>query len=250
MLGHGPDEADESVVSRLLDEIDDFGEDQISELAARGAAHQAIPSVQDLITVAREQGFDGRRDDAVAPLESSALPAYGEGPAWRRGVAAARELRSRERLGGGPIPSARLAEIAGVKNDALERGADTYPFSYEIERSRGVLGFVPRSKWDTGRRFDMARLVGDLVAVDPKAKLRSATDVSTYRQQLQKAFAAEFLAPIDAVDEFLAGDYGEDKQDEAAKEFTVSPMMINALLKNNNRIERADDELLDHVAAA
>ena len=65
---------------------------------------------------------------------------------------------------------------------------------------------------------------------------------------MQRAFAAEFLSPFQAVEEFLAGDYSTETQDDAARHFNVSERTIRTLLVNHGRIER--DELDGETASA
>ena len=53
---------------------------------------------------------------------------------------------------------------------------------------------------------------------------------------MQRAFAAELLSPFASVDEMLGGDYSEEKQNDTAEHFNVSPMTIQTQLLNNRRI--------------
>ena len=53
----------------------------------------------------------------------------------------------------------------------------------------------------------------------------------------------EFLCPIEALDDWLDGDYSPEGQDDAAGYFNVSPLTVRTLLVNHGRIDR--DEL-DH----
>ena len=251
MLGHDPDDGDEQIVSRLIADIENMTESAIHELAALGASNKRIPSIDELRALAKKSGFSSNLADTVTPLGESELPQYGAGPAWERGVAAARALRERERLGSDePLDDRRLAEMAGVSVQALQHLERASEFAYAIAMEGDERRIVQRSKWSTGRRFDIARLIGDRVAIQGELPLRTATWMSTYRQQLQKAFAAELLAPIEAVDAFLAGQYDEERQQEAADQFMVSPMLINSLLKNNNKIERSEYEALDFLPTA
>ena len=57
----------------------------------------------------------------------------------------------------------------------------------------------------------------------------------TRRQKAQRAFAAELLCPIDAIDDFLGPDLSEDKRHDAAAFFNVSPVAIDRQLENDNR---------------
>jgi hypothetical protein len=99
-----------------------------------------------------------------------------------------------------------------------------------------------RSKWKTGRRFELARILGDQIAGATEGRLWPVTRAFTYRQKVQRAFAAELLSPFDVVDAMLDGDYSDEQQQEVAEHFEVSPLTIRTLLVNHRRIERDDIE--------
>ena len=71
-------------------------------------------------------------------------------------------------------------------------------------------------------------------------RLLPATRTYSYRQKVQRAFAAEFLSPFASVDEMLSGDYSEDTQNDIAEHFNVSPMTIRTQLVNRDRIDLED----------
>jgi hypothetical protein len=82
------------------------------------------------------------------------------------------------------------------------------------------------------------------------ARLMSATRAYTYRQKMQRSFAAELLSPFEAVEEMLAGDYSAENQQDAAQHFQVSDLTIRTLLVNHGRLERENlDEELEALAA-
>ena len=62
---------------------------------------------------------------------------------------------------------------------------------------------------------------------------------------MQRAFAAEFLCPFQAVETMIGNDLSEEKQDEVASHFKVSPMTVRTQLVNNNMLhpENAPDIL-------
>jgi Zn-dependent peptidase ImmA (M78 family) len=62
---------------------------------------------------------------------------------------------------------------------------------------------------------------------------------------MQRAFAAEFLSPFKAVEDMLAGDYSDEKQQDVAEYFEVSPITIRTMLVNRRRIDRdgLDEEM-------
>lgn len=239
-LGCDPDETTASDLATVAEAERRFGADSVEELAAdagwRGTT--ALPSVKELSAAAERIGLDMRLQDAVklhANEDAAGRgPAWGEAAAWRVGVAAAHALRRQEALDGQPLDNGHLAELAGAPPAVLEIGAaqqSSFSFVFATnDRAQVAL----RSKWETGRRFDLARLLGDrlLGHVEP---LAPATRADTYRQKAQRAFAAELLCPYEAVCEFLADDRSDDHCDDAANHFNVSPLAINTLLRNNER---------------
>ena len=172
--------------------------------------------------------------DAVRLRSNDDAPAWGNVAAWRVGVAAARALRRQEAMDGQPIGNERLAELAGALTVALDKEL-AQPSSFSFVLAAGDRAQVAlRSKWAAGRRFDLARLLGDHLFghVEP---LSPATRAYTYRQKAQRAFAAELLCPYQAVCDFLGDDRSEERYADAASHFKVSSLTISTLLLNNER---------------
>lgn len=235
MLGNDPGEGDESMIRVRLSEANSLGEQAILELAA-GAA---LVGVQELRDCLGRAGFDCQPGDTVEMDSHDPVATWGTTDAWRIGVAVARHLRKQELCNGDPVTNRRLAEMMGTTERILSdttSTSDSVSFEWDMgERCQMVL----RSKWITGRRFDLARLLAArLLSPDDAEPLRAVTRAYTYRQKAQRAFAAEFLAPIEAVDEFLSEDYSEDRQNDAARHFQVSSYAIRSLLVNNHRVGR------------
>ena len=235
MLGCDPGEGDASAIRRRLADSQPLGEHSVLELAAGATSVGAAELKTDLDRV----GFDFRSGDGVALGTTASVPQWSSTEAWRIGVALAGELRERELRNGEPVTNRCLAEMAGAPERVLsdtDSASDCLSFEWETpERSRIAL----RSRWETGRRFDLARLLAERLLRPVGAEpLRAVTRSYTYGQKAQRAFAAEFLAPIDAVDAFLSGDYSEDRQREAADRFQVSSYAIRSPLVNNHRLGR------------
>lgn len=95
-----------------------------------------------------------------------------------------------------------------------------------------------QSNYPTGRRFELARLLGDRIAGGLDERLSPVTRSHTYRQKLQRAFATELLCPFEALEAFLDGDYSEQACEDAAQHFKVSERAVWTLLVNNDRLER------------
>ena len=124
--------------------------------------------------------------------------------------------------------------------------SDFCDFSEEIPVSvgrsceEGGWFIVPRTRgWETSQRFELSRLLCDALLHKPSAReWLVASDYKTARQKTQRAFAAEFLCPIEALDDFLGGDFTETKREKAADYFKVSGQAIEYLLLNNGMIEQ------------
>lgn len=238
-LGHDPDEIDENEILTSLADAMRLGQDALEELAAHPWHGTGVPSAAEVAEASRRHGFDSRPQDAVRLHSRDGIPAWGACAAWKVGVTAARALRSQESLNGDPLENPRLADLAGTMHAAIDaHDQPTKSISFTFDDGNGSSRLALRSRWETGRRFDLARLVGDRLCVDGEEPLLPATQSYTYRQKVQRAFAAELLCPFEAVDAFLGGDLSEEHCNDAAERFKVSPLTIRTLLVNNGRIER------------
>ncbi len=250
LLGAEPDEADAKIVNQLLRDAKILSNSAIDELAAEHGQSGQVLTAENLNTIASEKGFDASPRNVIRLPEGTLTLARGDTPAWRLGADAARAVREQERLGWKPISDSRLAEMAAVPAEIIKNHKSDSGISFAIDTSSSEGKVVLRSKWDTGRRFELARLIGDRIANVSQSKLFPATRSYTYRQKLQRSFAAEFLSPFEAVDNLLAGDYSPEKLQEAAAHFDVSELTIRTLLVNHGRIEREDlEDGLERVVA-
>lgn len=253
-LGYDPDEADEDDIMGRLDDAGAIGEEALAEVAADEAAHGGTMSAKDIENVAKRNGFNANPNDAIVLSDPAGVPRPGEIQAWRIGQLLARSVRSQEDLDGQALPDKRLAEFAGTRASAIsKKGRRSADISFAFDRDGGHSRISLRSKWKTGRRFELARLIGDRVFGNQVAgcaePLYPATRTYSYRQKVQRAFAAELLSPFEAVNDMLDGDYSEEKQNEVAEHFTVSPLTIRTQLVNHRRIGR-EDAVVDHGPAA
>ena len=252
LLGRDADSVDDMAIEQLLADADRLGEAALGEVAADSAQARegAVLTAEALDDLAQAHGYAASPKSSVRLAPGTLLPRGADVAAWRLGAAAARALREQEHLGRMSIASARLAEMAGTRLAALTaRGAGRTALSFALDAGASASCIVLRSNWATGRRFDLARLIGDRLLAEHGA-LHPATRAYTYRQKAQRSFAAELLSPFEAVDEMLAGDYSQESQQDVAEHFDVSPMTVNTLLKNHGRLEREESEQDFDVAAA
>jgi len=249
LMGREPDQSDPQILENLLADAEQLSLSGIEELAAEHGQSGAVHSAAELQEVANQKGFDASPRNTVRLQDTSGLPGIGQAPAWVRGYHAARALREQEGLNGECITDCQLCDMSGVQADVLNDKIGSSGISFALDQNSNRSRIVLRSKWHDGRRFELARLLGDRLVGPNGGRLFPATRAYTYRQKMQRAFAAEFLSPFEAVDEMLKGDYSVENQKDVSEHFKVSELTIRTLLVNHRRLEREDLDL-DFEAAA
>lgn len=161
-----------------------------------------------------------------------------------RAAEAARLARQLWNLGGAaPVPDKTLADIVGADLKLLSEPGDI-PIA---AARRGASAPHPwqallRSRYREGRRFELCRLIADAADLAEGEWLLPATTAKTSRQKFQRAFAQEFLCPVEALIRSLGTNHPEDEEIEpAAAHFQVSPLLVRTTLVNNKILPR--DEL-------
>ena len=237
-LGYEPDGASPQTVERLYRDRERLGASAMTEVAANGRSGATPLTAQTLEQEARNSGFvsDLGSPSLMNDLADEIGPA--SEPAWSFGEEAAREVRRKAGFGDGPLANRRLSELCGADAAGLtdDTRYDGLAFALCANGKRGRV--VLRSRWETGRRFELARLLGDGLLFASDERLHPATKSETFRQRVQRAFAAELLCPYDALRDFLRGDTSAMARDEAARHFHVSSRAVTTILVNKHDLSR------------
>jgi hypothetical protein len=241
LLGRDPDKVEPELISQMILDASQLSASAIEEIAADYGQSRQLLTAGNLRQIAESNGFDESPRNVVR-LRFDVQPAArrGEIPAWRVGSNAAKALRQQEGLGVQPIANTRLADMVGVHVDAIGTVRPGPNISFALDDGPQHGKVVLRSKWEQGRRFDLARILGDRLVPGHEGRLFPATRAYTFRQKIQRSFAAELLSPYEAVEEFLTGDYSPENQQDAAEHFNVSPFTIRTLLVNHGRLDRGE----------
>ena len=104
----------------------------------------------------------------------------------------------------------------------------------------GSPGCVVANGRETTQRFLLARALGDYLGrtTDTPAIL---SGLATDRQAQSKAFAAEFLAPAEALRQRLGGEQvSPDGVEDLAYDFDVSGYVVRHQIENHNLAQIAD----------
>lgn len=245
MLHCDPDEAPVAAIGALEDLVGESGFEASVELAGALRGDE-LPAALERLRAAgvNGSGLRARWDRAEHSGSLSACRSAAEDrsyPPWKRGMATARALRTAWRLDDSPIPTdvvetrmqlarGALAAVAPAP-PALARSA---PVGLGIEQG-AELRLLLRSSSARGRRFETARLIGDLLGSRADDAWHPVTELHTARQQFQRAFAAEFLCPVAGLEGFLGGDHSEDAIVAAADHFEVSELAVEHQMTNHLR---------------
>jgi hypothetical protein len=242
-LGYDPDEAPTEVMSLAAELRRSAGSDALAEIAPACAQEPAtmMPAVRAL---AESDGFTatvpglgsgsqlwqiGRAQLIADVLKGDTV---GEAP-WRRGSRLAAEMRRHWMLDGEPISSADFAGLLDMEPDALgSHPASSHPMGLAV-RGAGGLTLHFRGGHPQARRFEAARFLADALTAPKKDRWLPVTSLPTARQKLQRAFAAEFLAPAEGIREFIQGDTSDEALEEAAAHFGVSSLAIRHQVINH-----------------
>jgi len=141
------------------------------------------------------------------------------------------------------VPDNALAEIVGADPKLLnEPGEIPIPAARRGASAREPWRALLRSRYPEGRRFELCRLIADAAEMTNSERLLPATTAKTSRQKFQRAFAQEFLCPVEALIQTLGTSHPEDDEIEAAAaHFQVSPLLVRTTLVNHRILPR--DEL-------
>ena len=234
LLGFDPDQADQQFIQCRLQSADSLGRDALDELATGAAAD--ILSARQIMDTTLQAGFEINTHCAVR-MDCPLGMQWGQTEAWRIGVAAAKAVRLLADLSDQPITDPRLADMAGMSATAIASDRCTNSMSWVFQETGNPPRIALRQPRKTGRRFDVARLIGDRLFSEseftPAEPLSPATGSYSYRQKAQRAFAAELLSPWEAVRIMLKDDVSPENQEQVAEHFSVSPLTISTLLANN-----------------
>lgn len=248
-LGFDPEECPEEALSAALQWERQIGGLALSELAPAFAASGATPDLAVIGELSNAPGIVG-----TPSISPSSIGHLDHGAPWERAVHDARALRHKLHNICDSMTNDSLHELLGLSSKAvanLARPMGRSPVAVAIPTKDNQLKFVPRKRTSTGQRFELARFLGEYLSppTDEKRWLAS-TDLMTSRQKYQRAFAAEFLCPIDGLKSFLNGDFSSYAIEEAANLFEVSEQTVTSLLRNNGCIHNHLVERFPYQMAA
>lgn len=236
------DEAPSALLTNLQEWSGTIGRGAMEEVAAASKSE----TLQVLNTLWENTRRHAKKLKFVdIPSETSLNDSTGQSGGkepWARAAGLASNLRSSWGILHGPISDKVLSELFGVTAGYLagEEGLIESPFPAGFRN--GVpdeLDVAIDKRHPNGRRFALARIVGDFFNSRVDDRLLPVTNEGTARQKHQRAFAQEFLCPFTDLLEYIESPRPTDEEiDDAADYFKVSPLLVKTTLVNKGVLDR------------
>lgn len=230
--GFDPDEAPEELMQERLALARDWGTDAVEDVVA-ALLPGATVDLQRVLEDARRT-----TDPAVVPDAAGlglAVATSDRNAPWTVGYRLADELRRRCGLGVDPVDDRRMTTLFGFPagRAAAPRAVDPVAIAFRVAGSAGDLDVHLSATGTNARRFQFMRLIGGHLTTSSSDRFVPATRAATARQKVQRAFAAEFLCPIDGLREmFGTRSPDTDEIDAAAERYGVSSRVVENIWTN------------------
>ena len=246
LLGFDPDEAPNNLIASLQETSNEAGYDAVDEIAAAAKA-RASETLRDILERTRKSGISIRVESSTNILSRYSGKSSPTGLPWQRAKMAAKLTRDMWGVGQGPISNKTLSELLGVPESFLgytPSNGLTVAAGLRTNHGADDVKVVMRARVQIGRRFEIMRLAADHILAPPDDRLLPVTTAKTDRQKYQRAFAQEFLLPFDELYERLdrprpsEDDISDDKIDDVAQEYDVSPLLVRTVLVNRGFLSR------------
>lgn len=238
LLGYDPDEAPDNVIEKIETALKIFNKRILTELISACSINETASPIADLES-AISMSKTGVKGKWTNPLP---IKIKSNMPPWETGRFLAKKLRTAIGNTDKKIETKTLCDFLGITAKEI---SNSYPahdrFSvshFNDDKLYINLKRESSSYYSTGRRFQISRLIGSLLAHTDE-NIFILSDCKTYSQKLQRAFAAEFLAPIDEVKNFIQKNVTTETIGKAADHFSVSPQTIAHSLTNHEIISKS-----------
>jgi hypothetical protein len=232
-LGFDPDDAPEALMEQAMRLAETMGPQTFNEIApvyGRSAQGQ-VPGLQQFQQLLESPALEARLQVFKVVLQK---PIQSRAP-WRRAQVLAQGMRQNLGLSNEPIPTTLLCDLFGLTPQTFESTLPSrrQPIAVAVPGPTGQIALHLRKSYPPARRFELARFLGDaLITGSSPESWYVSSDIPTYRQKIQRAFAAEFLCPTEGALEQLNGDYSEPAVEQVAERFGVSPEIVENLIAN------------------
>lgn len=224
--------------------------DEFFAVGTIDALPEAVTQVRNALAAARSQG-DAMTLQPLRDLKNELhgkwlMPeGFDDRAPWVRGYESARLLRRHLGIDTTLADNIELAQALGLSKDGFPGTMSEISLPGISRILDGALdintagnpGFSLRPVRETGQRFAFCRLLLEYLS-QPDSAPAVATPAYSMKQRINRAFAAEFLAPAELLRERLAGiPIDESEVESIADEFGVSDHVINHQIENHRLLD-------------
>ena len=246
-LGWDPYDLGEEQQQQVLRLADELGELRSEAVPIIGTT-DPLQDAERILSAVQTARSNRLHLDRLKPFAESAGKGQLHGSPWELGYDLARQARRALDLDGHPIRTLDdLAEALGEDGGALKQVFRPLATLRDLQLIDGVVaggeqesyGFGLRRAGESSQRFIFCRALGEAITSHTDALV---TRGDTERQQRNRAFAAEFLAPSSGlrgrVSHWVVG---PDEVDDLAEEYGVSPYVIRHQVGNHGIARLAEE---------
>ena len=237
-LGTDPYAVDEELEAEILSVAGRIRPELLHDFLSLATVNELASQTSALATASESIASDADDIDALVGMRSQAAPCKTGANPWETGYHFAAELRAR--LNGGTWKSRSLDDLAGhLSLDHLdhcllpETGGCPFLDALTGPNQHDNPKFLIEKKRADSRQFAFCRATFEHLTSSP-GRFAAVSKLRTDRQQMNRAFAAEFLAPHEMLKSDLSGaTIGEDEIDDLAVEYGVSAFVVRHQIENH-----------------
>lgn len=237
-LGVDPYAVDHQLEAAIIDAAKRIRAELVDDFLSLATTGRLANQASALVSASESIALDADDVDALKGIRSRAPACETGANSWAAGYHFAAELR--RKLNGGPWKSHSLEDLAGhVGIDQLDHclvsanGECRFLDALTgLNRCHNPKFLIEKKRADS-RQFAFCRALFEHLTSHP-GRFAAVSRLRTERQQTNRAFAAEFLAPHEMLRRDLSGTMiGEDEIDDLAADYGVSPFVIRHQIENH-----------------
>ncbi|MHB8348205.1 MAG: hypothetical protein ACYDHM_13730 [Acidiferrobacterales bacterium] len=246
LLGFDLDEAPSKLIAFLQSRINEAGLNAVEEIAA-AAKQCSSETLQGILEQTSKSSISIRIESASGILKQYSDKSSPTELPWQRAEVAAKLARNEWGIGKGPVSNNTLSELLHVSEDLFKyTPSNGLPVAAGFRTNHGTdkVSVVMRAKVETGRRFEIMRMVADHIVAPSEDRLLPVTAAKTDRQKFQRAFAQEFLLPFEELYDRLGQRQqvtdlvSDDDVEDVARDYDVSPLLVRTAIVNRGLLAR------------
>ena len=237
-LGTDPYAVDSQLEAAILNVAGSIRNELLPDFLSVATVNELVSQTSALATASQSIALDADNIDALEGVRSQAPPLTTGTNPWETGYQFAAAVRAK--LNGGAWKSRSLDDLAGYLGiDKLQHcllpGNGECGFLDALTGSNqcGNPKFIIEKTRADSRQFAFCRALFEHLTLPP-SRFAAVSRLRTDRQQMNRAFAAEFLAPHEMLKLELSGvTIGEDEIANLAGEYGVSAFVIRHQIENH-----------------